>query len=446
MDSLTGNRQKMHKRQTQSTSTDTPQPKRQKTTPTSPQLDQFEAKLEEVRSEVKEVRSEMVEMHKEMCSKLEKAVGEKKAETSNKTIKFVSQSKEVEELDTFISTTCYEELKRKFYSIKKNFTRNGINTIIVAGPKGCGKTTSVKKLHKQLTDDSIKAACLDISKVDQGTLRTVLDELHTEEIEVLLVDNAQTAGDFYDMVDFPFVVAAFSPGSVTGKLVRQFRKVRGDGQYMTVHFSPLDRDHSKELLQAHGYTIQPDSDSDSDFDCNSNAKFLTQKQFEQLHYRTGGVPRYLVFYITMTKDDASALMDEELKLKFFQLRDATGWDMKKACDEMKKFALNRGTVVSVIDEVTLHGIGYIDCKSRGHLVSPRYIHMVLEHEQLLLDDSVTWWKLEELTLFRLKFKKGNTAVNSADECIAIPTPTSQFAQTDIGEMPNILGILSVLYP
>ena len=47
MDSPTGNTQKMFKRQTQSTSTDTPQPKRLKTTPTSAQL---EAR-QEVRSE-----------------------------------------------------------------------------------------------------------------------------------------------------------------------------------------------------------------------------------------------------------------------------------------------------------------------------------------------------------------------------------------------------------
>lgn len=110
------------------------------------------------------------------------------------------------------------------------------------------------------------------------------------------------------------------------------------------------------------------------------------------------------------------------------------WIGKNVCDIVLKFVLNEDA--SPVNDVVLNGVGYIDKERKAHIVSPRYIYMILEHEQLLISSSTNWRKLEQLTPFRLKFKKDNTAKNRCNESVSIPRPTYHCVQCQIGDMPT----------
>lgn len=106
----------------------------------------------------------------------------------------------------FISTLCYESFKATYYKMR----HGDLRSVVVTRPKGCGKTTRAKKLHKQLLSDGVKVAFCDVSEVQKETLQSMLHELC--QTKKILVDKA--AGEKYcDMVRF---IAAFSPGAKTG--------------------------------------------------------------------------------------------------------------------------------------------------------------------------------------------------------------------------------------
>ena len=57
-----------------------------------------------------------------------------------------------------------------------------------------------------------------------------------------------------------------------------------------LYFRPLDVQYSKQVFQNHGCTI---SDEESTPESTSTSKQLTNKDFMEYFYYTGGVPRYL---------------------------------------------------------------------------------------------------------------------------------------------------------
>lgn len=114
--------------------------------------------------------------------------------------------------------------------------------------------------------------------------------MENKGVQVLILDNVQAMNAFYGIDKFRCVIVAFSPGAKVKDSMSKFKKIRGDGTHQTVYFHPLDVQYSKQVFQNHGCTI---SDEESTPESTSTSKQLTNKDFMEYFYYTGGVPRYL---------------------------------------------------------------------------------------------------------------------------------------------------------
>ena len=134
-----------------------------------------------------------------------------------------------------IETPSYKKLMDKFNLLEKE-GKNGRNTLLILGPKGCGKTTSLM-LAKEKLSEKYTVKYIDLGR---GKLTN-----RAKNCDVLLLDNAQ----MYDTNwNIRYVIAAFSPGSSASTSLGAFMKVRGDGKSYHVFFTPIDRPLSLELL------------------------------------------------------------------------------------------------------------------------------------------------------------------------------------------------------
>ena len=137
------------------------------------------------------------------------------------------------------------------------------NMIIVIGPKGCGKTTSARMLHKWLLDQGKKAAYFDVAIVSDCSreyMTQILVTLKQQGFETLIIDNAG-AVELYPMIQkFEFVVAVFSLCATAIEKVPRFIKKRGDGNSTRVYFRPLCVEWCEKLLEKFGCTVEKEEE------------------------------------------------------------------------------------------------------------------------------------------------------------------------------------------
>ena len=59
------------------------------------------------------------------------------------------------------------------------------------------------------------------------------------------------------IANIPYVIAAFSSGSLASTNIRVFKKARGDGKSMHVYFRPIDLLLSQKLIRSRGIQTTP---------------------------------------------------------------------------------------------------------------------------------------------------------------------------------------------
>ena len=372
-----------------------------------------------------------------------------------------------------------------------------INTLIVRGPKGCGKTTSLRMLCKAAKADGENVLYYDMTFVDVTDLMVkdlLNEEIEKRKVHTLFLDNSQLFRR-QCVIGAPFVVAVFSPSGCVDKCVFEFAKFRGDGRCFYVYFSPLNLDWSKKLMTFLNVKVGEDSDTSdptthpTSDPISDGIYFLTQPpskctrskleqkektekekargksgdqpstvisstpvvvpsipmldnqsihhlqwaEFLKVFYLTGGVPRYLTSYIREGHHDT---MDRELTSQMLQYMEK--FTIEKACEVVLQIALLND--VNPLNSALINGLAYLDGNrlSFGYLVSPKCIHLVLQHNDLLIASGDHWQKLQLITLFKLCHMKCR-ATNHLGDTIELSKPSEKLKQDKLGEMPCLSG-------
>ena len=172
----------------------------------------------------------------------------------SRTLKALDQVFETEHLLNFPN---YVMLKKEVEEHCIQLHRSIHTGLLVIGPKGCGKTTSLYKLSLDLQMKTLY--------VDLATVKNLQKELHVfirerDDIDVLLIDNVQCFdSSVISFLTVPFIVAASSPGR-DSENVHEFQKTHIDGMVGTVHFSPLDKKWSKTYLEHLGVAVKNETE------------------------------------------------------------------------------------------------------------------------------------------------------------------------------------------
>ena len=144
--------------------------------------------------------------------------------------------------------------------LKEEYTRNYgtlTTTLIISGPKGCGKTCALLLLYDELVIADINTLYVDLSKFQSTQSQmSLIAEVDCRKIDTLLIDNVQLYDVYSGAFDAPFVVAASSPGGEVNKKVSNFGKSRGDDEWTQVFFTPFTLHTSKKLLTFYGVAIE----------------------------------------------------------------------------------------------------------------------------------------------------------------------------------------------
>ena len=374
-----------------------------------------------------------------------------------------------------------------------------VNTLIVRGPKGCGKTTCLRMLCRAAKANGEIVLYYDMTFVgmEDFMVEDFNQEIEIRKVHTLYLDNSQLFPR-QSVLRAPFVVAAFSPGGGLDESAFEFAKFRGDGRCYYVYFSPLNLDWSKKLMTFLGVSVVEDSDasdptthptSDPMSDgiyfltrppsrcTRSNRSKLEQKEktekekaggksgdhlstvvshtpvvvpstpilnnqsihhlewaeFLEVFYLTGGVPRYLTSYVHEGRHDT---MHQELTSQMLQYIEKV--TIEKACEVVLRIALSND--VNPLNSALINGLAYLTSNTRsfGYLVSPKCIHLVLQHNDLLSTSVDDWQKLELITLFKLCHTRCR-ATNHLGDTIELPKPSERLKQEKIGEMPCLSG-------
>lgn len=153
----------------------------------------------------------------------------------------------------FLSTPNFLQLQ-KIYN--KFSTGIDIRTLLIIGPKGCGKTTALCMMYKVLKEAGVEVLYVDVAQFD-GSQRDLITEINERPHDVLLIDNVQLydreSGCFYSS---QFVIAASSPGGEVHKKISAFGKSRGDGKWMQLFFAPFNLEWSRKLFEFCGIAVE----------------------------------------------------------------------------------------------------------------------------------------------------------------------------------------------
>ena len=308
---------------------------------------------------------------------------------------------------------------------------NYCSTLMVMGPKGCGKTSGLLLLAFQLRKENKEVYYIDLGMLKTAT--DVLQDLQDSQLTkrpILLIDNVQLIQNIHgkfplDRFVYPNVVAACSPG-YNHKDLKPFRKERGDGKVYPLYLRPLCYDDALALLRCTFPIINvEESDSGSQTQATLPITTFTRENFMQLLYVTGGVPRYLVDYC---RGGNHNLMQHELSCQLDDvLQDLSP---ERVCELVVRLETMR---VSPPNPLIKYGIAYVDQNNQVRIASPQYLDYALHHNDFVIETKGDWHKLERLAIFNIRFQTCD-AENCDKKTIMLPAPTKFIVQKNIGEL------------
>ena len=333
----------------------------------------------------------------------------------------------------------FKRLMKNYNSCKRG---NLFETLIAIGPKGCGKTTCLQLFLKAMKEMGKGDGCV---AIDLALVAKPLDiYLDPDRIHTLVVDNVQ----LHSAIKFPiprgiFVVAASSPGGNAAGAIDAFIKYRGDGTCKMVYMCPLDLHWSEKLFKCHGVVVEHDEDSSPTTEVEGAGPSATEekgggvvtftwKEFLEVFYKTGGIPRYLVYYLAGHDHQP---MRHELNNQLVQLSGA----FKEPSDLVKHLLqIAITSEVTGADKAVMYGIAYLidENKCIGHLSSPMYVNTILHWQpDLLITSSADWQRLEFLTMFMVKYI--NCTITNGEEETSLPRPLLVLNQKEMGTLPEL---------
>ena len=360
------------------------------------------------------------------------------------------------------------------------------DSILISGPKGCGKTTSLYQLYLHLQRKPLYVDLLQLGDVLDG-LSDVIREYNPD---VLLIDNVQEFDSSISsrVAMVPFIVAAMSPAGRQTDGLKSFEKCRRKC-VRNVSFSPLDLKWAKHFLIKHEVKVEDEpaeleleSELYSEFEQHDNKPYyldhfkkikerlkrksqqatsnqqsatsnqeeeegsehqksltqtamsdqevlkqLTSTEFLKLFYETGGIPRYLFNYVFDLKHTA---MYDELERQIMDV--CSKISDNEVAQRILKIALSGRA--SPMDYIVSYGIAYRDeATNKYHISSPYYVRMALQLEDPDME-SRDWHKLEQLTLFFLRYQSCSVSNHKSIEGLPKSTKPIQ-KQIDIGVVP-----------
>ena len=185
-----------------------------------------------------------------------------------------------------MSDTPNYQLLRKEYARRYG---TFITTLIISGPKGCGKTSALLLLYKELILANVNTLYVDLSKFQSTqSQKALISLIDHRNIDTLLIDNVQLHDVQSGVFEATFVVAALSPGGEVNKKVSEFGKSRGDNDWMQVFFTPFNLEASRKLLTFYGVAIEDKRISDMVIE---GKKIKHEEVSESPYYITPQSPR-----------------------------------------------------------------------------------------------------------------------------------------------------------
>lgn len=307
------------------------------------------------------------------------------------------------------------------------------NTLIIIGPKGCGKTSALKLLASHLHEKGEKVYYIDLG---MGEVPVNILQSKDLSLSTLLIDNVQLIDKFemfrfrFDELIHPNIVAACSPGYNDQKL-KQFRKHRGDGKVLDVYFQPLSSKDSKALLT---WVFSRTKDGDPGYQKPVvDFSKLSEGDFQALIHETGGVPQYLIHYCQFGNHD---LMKSELSRQF---HDAIGestsrfkYSPVEFCRQLIKIMTTTSSPPNQLVEL---GIAYVDHQNKVCLTSRIYIKWALKYSGLIVETEHDSQVLENLTILNIMCREC-VIKNYTKSQMEVPIATKLLVQDTIGEFPQ----------
>lgn len=239
--------------------------------------------------------------------------------------------------------------------------------LTLLGPKGFGKTCTLKYLAKTM-NDTIYADLKLISNLK------ILDEVDKENT-ILLLDNAQVFKDQFSVKDYKLVVAAYSPNA---EATRNNTKILTDHMGRTMipmYYTPFNKQDMEAFLQSLGYSVVPNT-LPITFGAPIVDKDIQQHTLDEILYMTNGNPRYIYDFLMVKNFDSMFKEHDEQFRQIFKL----------ICDGATEyFASGQSLCKSIIMSfrgVTDHsllplGLVYKSCDSKIYLANNHYCKLVI---------------------------------------------------------------------
>lgn len=150
--------------------------------------------------------------------------------------------------DPFYESTVYLELYEEFQNLRKE--SSDFTAILINGPKGCGKTTSLLQLWHTFPNNSLY---IDLTPTNVKILNSQSDVISCED--TLYIDNAQKIFDVDGKINLnsQYIIAAFSPGGKVSSSLRKspfdsLGKSCGDDKWFSFSFRPLKIKECREFV------------------------------------------------------------------------------------------------------------------------------------------------------------------------------------------------------